>query len=220
MGDPIAKEGGGRWGVLLLAHGAPDRLEDIPAFLLNVREGRKLPDAAVNEIARRYSLIGGSPLLRLTTLQAQGLAKLLGRPVYLGMRNWKPFISEAVRQINADGVERVAAVCLAPQNSRTSIGLYKKYLLENAERLAPNVQVDFIESWHDHPRLVDAFRDRVANALTCTQAEAGGPVPVIFTAHSVPEKTIQDGDPYEQQVRETARLVANALGLKEFNVAF
>ena len=100
--------------MLLLAHGAPDRLEDIPAFLLNVREGRKLPEAAVNEIARRYSLIGGSPLLRLTTLQAQGLAKLLGRPVYLGMRNWKPFISEAVRQINADGLERVVGLCLAP----------------------------------------------------------------------------------------------------------
>ena len=129
MAAEVAKEGG-KWGVLLLAHGAPDRLGDIPAFLLNVRDGRKLPDAVVNEIVRRYSLIGGSPLLRLTTLQAEGLAKLLGRPVYLGMRNWKPFISEAVRQIKADGVERVVALCLAPQNSRTSIGLYKKYLLK------------------------------------------------------------------------------------------
>ena len=207
--------------MLLLAHGAPDRLGDIPAFLLNVRDGRKLPDAVVNEIVRRYSLIGGSPLLRLTTLQAEGLAKLLGRPVYLGMRNWKPFISEAVRQIKADGVERVVALCLAPQNSRTSIGLYKKYLLEDAERLAPNVQVDFIENWHDHSGLVEAFRERVATALARVQAAAGGPVvPVIFTAHSVPEKTIQGGDPYEQQVRETAALVAKAMGLKEFSVAF
>jgi len=148
------------------------------------------------------------------------LAKLLGRPVYVGMRNWKPFISEALRQISADEVERVVALCLAPQNSRTSIGLYKKYLFEDIERLAPNVQVDFIENWHDHPRLVEAFRDRVATALTRAQAEAGGPVPVIFTAHSVPEKTIQDGDPYEQQVRETAALVAKALGLKEYSVAF
>jgi ferrochelatase len=209
-----------RWGVLLLAHGAPDRLEDIPAFLLNVREGRKLPDAAVNEIVRRYRLIGGSPLLRLTTLQAEGLAKLLRRPVYLGMRNWKPFISEAVVKIKADGVERIVALCLAPQNSRTSIGLYKKYLFEDVERLAPNVRVDFIENWHDHPGLVEAFRERVATALARVQAEAGGPVPVIFTAHSVPEKTIQDGDPYEQQVRETAALVAKAMGLEEFSVAF
>jgi ferrochelatase len=222
--DKILKDGAGRtagWGVLLLAHGAPDRLEDIPAFLLNVRDGRKLPDAVVNEIIRRYSLIGGSPLLRLTTLQADGLAKLLGRPVYVGMRNWKPFISEAVRQIKADGVERVVALCLAPQNSRTSIGLYKKYLFEDLERLAPNVEVDFIENWHDHSGLVEAFRERVATALARVQAAAGGPVvPVIFTAHSVPEKTIQGGDPYEQQVRETAALVAKAVGLKEYSVAF
>jgi ferrochelatase len=209
-----------RWGVLLLAHGAPDRLEDIPAFLLNVRDGRKVPDAVVNEIVRRYSLIGGSPLLRLTTLQAEGLAKLLDHPVYMGMRNWKPFISEAVRQIKADGVERVVALCLAPQNSRTSIGLYKKYLFEDVERLAPNVQVDFIENWHDHSGLVEAFRERVATALARAQAAASGPVPIIFTAHSVPEKTIQGGDPYQQQVRETAALVAEAVGLKEFSVAF
>ena len=222
--DKILKDGAGRtagWGVLLLAHGAPDRLEDVPAFLLNVRDGRKLPDAVVNEIIRRYSLIGGSPLLRLTTLQAEGLAKLLGRPVYVGMRNWKPFISEAVRQIKADGVEHVVALCLAPQNSRTSIGLYKKYLFEDVERLAPDVQVDFIENWHDHSGLVEAFRERVATALARVQAAAGGPaVPVIFTAHSVPEKTIQGGDPYEQQVRETAALVAKAMGLKEYSVAF
>jgi len=220
METAIAKKTGGNWGVLLLAHGAPDRLEDIPAFLLNVREGRRLPDAAVNEIVRRYCLIGGSPLTRLTTLQAQRLAELLGRPVYVGMRNWKPFISEAVRQINADGAERIVALCLAPQNSRTSIGLYKKYLFEDVERVASNVQVDFIENWHDHPGLVEAFRERVATALARAQAEADGPVPVIFTAHSVPEKTIQDGDPYEQQVRETAALVANALGLEQFCVAF
>jgi ferrochelatase len=223
MTSKILKEGVGTtagWGVLLLAHGAPDRLEDIPAFLLNVRDGRKLPDALVKEIVRRYSLIGGSPLLCLTTLQAEGLAKLLGRRVYVGMRNWKPFISEAVRQIKADGIERVVALCLAPQNSRTSIGLYKKYLFEDVERLAPNVQVEFIENWHDHSGLVEAFRERVATALARVRAAAGGPVPVIFTAHSVPEKTIQGGDPYEQQARETAALVAKAMGLNEFSVAF
>jgi len=220
MANAIAEARSAKWGVLLLAHGAPDRLEDIPAFLLNVRGGRKLPDAAVNEITRRYSLIGGSPLLRLTTLQAEGLAKRLGRPIYLGMRNWKPLISDAVRQISADGVERVVAICLAPQNSRTSIGLYKKCLFEDAARLAPQVQVDFVENWHDHPDLVEAFRERVATSLARVHDEARGPVPVIFTAHSVPQKTIEDGDPYEQQVKETAALVAKAVGLEEYDVAF
>jgi protoporphyrin/coproporphyrin ferrochelatase len=220
MANAIAESGSENWGVLLLAHGAPDRLEDIPAFLLNVRGGRKLPDAAVNEIIRRYGLIGGSPLLRLTTSQAQGLAKRLGRPIYVGMRNWKPFISDAVGQIAADGVERVVALCLAPQNSRTSIGLYRRCLLEETERLAPQVRVVFIDNWHDHPGLVEAFRERVATALARVEAEAAGPVPVIFTAHSVPQKTIEDGDPYEQQVKETAALVARALGLEEYEVAF
>ena len=220
MANAIAEERSAKWGVLLLAHGAPDRLEDIPAFLLNVRGGRKLPEAAVNEIIRRYGLIGGSPLLRLTTSQAQGLAKRLGRPIYVGMRNWKPFIADAVRQIAADGVERVVALCLAPQNSRTSIGLYRRCLLEETERLAPQVRVVFIDNWHDHPGLVEAFRERVATALARVEAEAAGPVPVIFTAHSVPQKTIEDGDPYEQQVKETAALVARALGLEEYEVAF
>ena len=220
MERAVSKEGGEKWGVLLLAHGAPDRLEDIPAFLLNVRGGRKLPDPAVNEIIRRYSLIGGSPLLRLTTLQAQGLVKKLGRPVYVGMRNWKPFISDAVRQLSADRVGRVVSLCLAPQNSRTSIGLYKKYLFDDAKRLAPDVQIDFVENWHDHPGLVEAFRERATTALAQAQAEAGGPVPVIFTAHSVPQKTIEDGDPYEQQVKETAALVAKAAGLERYDVAF
>src|SRR3989304_463576 len=95
-----------QWGVLLLAHGAPDCLEDIPEFLLNVRGGRKLPDAAVKEIIHRYSLVGGgSPLLRLTNLQAEALARALGRPVYVGMRNWKPFIPDTVHQLKEDGIK-------------------------------------------------------------------------------------------------------------------
>jgi ferrochelatase len=210
-----------RWGVLLLAHGAPDRLEDIPEFLLNVRGGRKLPDAVVQEIIHRYSLIGGgSPLLRLSTLQAEGLARLLVHPVYVGMRNWKPYIADAVRQLSDDGVGRVVVLCLAPQNSRTSIGLHRKYLFDAVEKHAPGLQLNFIESWHDHPLLVEAFREKVATAIARVETEAGGPVPVVFTAHSVPEKTIADGDPYAQQVRETARLVAEALGLAGYRLAF
>jgi ferrochelatase len=210
-----------RWAILLLAHGAPDRLEDIPEFLLNVRGGRKLPEPMVQEIIRRYRLIGGgSPLLRLTSLQAEGLAGLLAHPVYFAMRNWKPFIPDTIRQLSGAGIDRVVALCLAPQNSRTSIGLYRKYLGDAVAKFAPGVQVDFIESWHDHPGLVEAYRERVAAAIARVETEAGGPVPVIFTAHSVPEKTIAEGDPYDQQVRETARLVAEALGLAGYRLAF
>ncbi|MBI1941023.1 MAG: ferrochelatase [Acidobacteria bacterium] len=210
-----------RWGVLLLAHGAPDRPEDIPEFLLNVRGGRKLPDAAVQEIIRRYSLIGGgSPLLKITNLQAEALGRVLSHPVYVGMRNWKPFIADTVARIKEDEVERVVALCLTPHNSRTSIGLYRKHLFDAVEKIAPQVQVEFIESWHDHPQLVAAYREKISQALQRAEAEAGKPVPVIFTAHSVPAKTIEEGDPYEQQVKETAARVAQAMGLKDWRLAF
>jgi len=210
-----------RWGVLLLAHGAPDKLEDIPEFLLNVRGGRPLPEPVVKEITHRYSLIGGgSPLLRLTTLQAEALAKLIAHPVYVGMRNWKPFIADAVRRLNNDGVDRIVAVCLAPQNSRTSTGLYRKNLMDAVEQVHPGLAVDFIESYHDNPGLIEAFCERAETALNLAQQETGGPVPIIFTAHSVPERTIAEGDPYEQQARETARLVAGSMGLSAFRMAF
>jgi ferrochelatase len=211
------------WGVLLLAHGAPDNLADIPEFLLNVRGGRKLPDAAVEEIIRRYKLIGGSPLLKLTNLQAHALERELKLPVYVGMRNWKPFIGEALERIVADGVERVVALCLAPHNSRTSIGLYRKYLDEARVKIVPTLRVDFIENWHDHPLLIGAFREKLAQGIDRARAEAGGEVPVIFTAHSVPEKTIAAGDPYRRQVTETAALIAEAIGpddLPRYRVAF
>jgi len=224
MGTPnqeLSEGSANRWAVLLLAHGAPEKLEDIPEFLLNVRGGRKLPDEAVQEIIRRYSLIGGgSPLLQITNRQAEALAKHIIRPVYVGMRNWRPFIADAVRQISRDSIDRVVALCLAPQNSRTSIGLYRKHLMDAVEAHAPRLQVDFIANWHDHPGLIAAFQKNIAAALAHVEAEAGQRVPVIFTAHSVPAKTIVDGDPYEQQVRETATLVAMALGLIDYGVAF
>ena len=213
--------GPSRWAVLLLAHGAPDRLGDIPEFLLNVRGGRGLPESAVAEIIERYARIGGSsPLLKITTRQAEALAKTLGLPVYVGMRNWKPYIEDAVRKLTEDGADRVLALCLAPQNSRTSIGLYRSYLSKAVDKMAPGLQVEFVESWHDHPGLIAAFREKVSSALARAEGEAGGPVPLVFTAHSVPVKTLAEGDPYESQVKETAHLVAQAMGLTDYRVAF
>ncbi len=209
-----------RWGVLLLAHGAPERLEEIPEFLLNVRGGRKLPDAAVAEITRRYRLIGGSPLLRLTNAQAEALAKVLTYPVYVGMRNWTPFIADAVRRMSGDRITRMVALCLAPQNSRTSIGLYRRYLMEAVEKIAPVLHVEFVENWHARELLIAAFRQKIGLAIERAEAETRRSVPVIFTAHSVPAKTIAEGDPYEQQVRETAALVAKALDLEDYTLAF
>lgn len=215
--------------VLLLAHGTPDSVEAIPDFLRNVTGGRPIPPEAVKEIQHRYSLIGHSPLTEITHRQAQRLARLLDLPVYVGMRNWHPYIPDVVRQMSEDGVTRAAAICLAPQNSRTSVGLYRRALFGEAggEQIYPPAgeeppfTVEFIESWHDHPALVLAFAERLMDTWTRASVELGKAAPILFTAHSVPQRTIAAGDPYEQQARSTAELVAaQVAGLPQGNWRF
>lgn len=190
--------------VLLIAHGSPERVEDIPEFLLNISRGRPMPEAVVREVQHRYSLIGSSPLTRITRQQADAVARELGLPVYVGMRNWRPFIADTLQQMAGDGITSVVAICLAPHNSRTSVGLYKQVLFGNK----PPFAIDFVEEWHDHPLLIAAFAERLRAGWTRACAEHGSQLPVLFTAHSVPTRTVAEGDPYEMQTRETAALVA------------
>jgi protoporphyrin/coproporphyrin ferrochelatase len=195
--------------VLLLAHGSPDSAEDIPQFLVQVTGGKHLPPPVVEEVKRRYNLIGVSPLTQRTLEQGDLLARELGMPVYVGMRNWKPYIADAVRKMQSDGVQHVIAICLAPQNSRTSTGLYRSALTQHN----PPFTIDFIESWHDQPFLIQAFSEKLRAGLQAAEAEYHGKLPIIFTAHSVPERTITEGDPYKDQARETAALVARTANL-------
>jgi ferrochelatase len=174
--------------VLLLAHGTPDELADIPKYLSNVVSGRPMPHAVVEEITHRYGLIGKSPLTALTLEQGRLLSQAMGLPVYVGMRNWKPYIVDTVRQMKADGVTEAVAVCLAPQNSRTSVGLYRRAVFAEA---GDAIRIDFVEGWADHPSLADAFAARLAPVLERVSAETGEPASVLFTAHSVPCRTIQ-----------------------------
>ena len=194
--------------VLLLAHGSPDSPADIPEFLKYVTGGRPVPDAVIEEIKHRYTLIGKSPLTEITLQQASALHNEIAMPVYVGMRNWRPFIGDTVRKMMSDGMEQVLAICLAPQNSSTSTGLYRKALMAE---MKPEISVQFVESWHDHPQLIQAFADRLDPVWRKASSENGRAVPVIFTAHSVPARTIQAGDPYEQQAKETAQLVGRRI---------
>jgi protoporphyrin/coproporphyrin ferrochelatase len=190
--------------VLLIAHGSPERVEDIPEFLQNISRGRPMPEAVVREVQHRYSLIGSSPLTSITRQQAEGVSRELGIPAYVGMRNWHPFIADTLQQMTADGVERAVAICLAPHNSRTSVGLYKQVLFGNDVPF----DINFVEEWHDHSLLIEAFAEKLRAGWTNASAEHGSRIPVLFTAHSVPQRTIAEGDPYEAQTRETAALVA------------
>jgi ferrochelatase len=218
---------GEKTAVLLLAHGTPETLDDIPAYLRNVVSGRPMPDSVVEEIRHRYSRIGKSPLTEITMQQGQLLAERIGLPVYIGMRNWKPYIADVVRQMRADGVSNAAVICLAPQNSRTSVGLYRRAVFAEA---GDAIRIDFVEGWADHPLLAKAFADRLIPLHENLTAETGNAVPVLFTAHSVPCRTIQtpapqdrsgdrdkilwpasspaSPDPYAIDAKTTARLVA------------
>ena len=203
--------------VLLLAHGTADSIDDIPEFLRNVTGGRPVPPQVIEEVKHRYSLIGHSPMNEITARQGELLARELRLPVYVGMRNWKPLIPDVVKKMASDGVLRAVAICLAPQNSRTSVGLYRKAVEGDS---GPSFALDFIESWHDHPQLIQAFAEKLRAGWAAACAEAGARLPVVFTAHSVPSRTIAEGDPYERQARETASLVANSGGLKESDWSF
>jgi ferrochelatase len=197
--------------VLLLAHGTPERIEEIPAYLANVTGGRQLAPAAIQEIQRRYALIGRSPLTEITMHQAALISEELGLPTYVGMRNWKPYIRDAVARMKADGITYAIVICLAPQNSRTSVGLYRSALMGETGN-APFV-VDFVPNWHAEPLLIRAFSEKLRDGWSHACLEANAPVPVLFTAHSVPLRTVKladddSGDDYERQTRQTAELVA------------
>lgn len=209
--------------VLLLAHGTPETLADIPEYLRNVTSGRSLPAEAIAEITHRYSLIGQSPLTELTLAQARLLEQHTGIPVYVGMRNWKPYIANTVHRMLAEGVTAAAAICLAPQNSRTSVGLYRRAVMAEAGH---KLVVDFTEGWADHASLIAAFAERLRTRRRALMNEVDHAVPVLFTAHSVPCRTIQTAasaandrpagtpstpDPYAIEAKRTAALVAAQL---------
>jgi ferrochelatase len=206
--------------VLLLAHGTPNVLGEMPAYLAKVTGGRALPPSVVAELQHRYAQIGlgetpttqPPPLTRWTLAQARLLESALAAgghslPVYAAMRNWHPFIADVVAKMRADGITRILALCLAPQNSRTSTGLYRRDLTAAFEAeaarnpAAPKPHLTFIESWSDEPSLIEAFAQRLidlyprdcaeSSAAAGTKAES---LPVLFTAHSVPCRTVQSSE--------------------------
>jgi protoporphyrin/coproporphyrin ferrochelatase len=230
--------------VLLLAHGTPDVLGEMAAYLSKVTGGRALPQAVVEELQSRYAEIGlretpGEEIPHLTKwtltqgyLLEQALRAGGGNAkVYVGMRNWHPYIADVVAEMRADGVKRFKAVCLAPQNSRTSVGLYRQAV----QAAATGMEMEFVAGWAESPTLAQAFSEKLWPVWAEACAAAGRRVPVLFTAHSVPCRTISTGsasiegarpgtpmqdspDPYPVEAKRTALLVAErmqAVGMTE-----
>jgi protoporphyrin/coproporphyrin ferrochelatase len=194
--------------VVLMAYGSPSEPEDVRPYLEDVRGGRPVSDEAVEELAERYRRIGGrSPLDDVTEAQRAALERELGAPVFVGMKHWRPRIAEAVEAALAAGATRIVGLVLAPHYSRLSIGGYRERL---EEALGGRAELELVESWHDEPAFVDVLADRVRGTAAW----------VVFTAHSLPERILADGDPYREQLLETSRLVAERAGLERWSFAF
>ena len=191
-----------------MAYGSPERLEDIPAYFSDIRGGRPVRQEAVDELVERYRRIGGSsPLNRITEAQRAGLEEATGLPVYVGMKHWEPWIQDAVERALADGAERLVGLVLAPHYSRLSIGGYRDRL---EAALDGGAELAFVESWHDHEPYIELLADRVRGTDTH----------VVFTAHSLPERILAEGDPYRDQLLETSALVAERAGVGDWSFAF
>ena len=203
--------------VLLLAHGAPERVEDVERYLSFVRGARPgsgpTPPSVVDEVKRRYAEIGGSsPLLRWTRAQAEALQESLKIPVFFGMRNWHPFIQETMERVRDAGIERLAAICMAPQFSHASVGLYMRRTEQAKRDTGAAADLVWAKSFHDEPLLIEALAERLAPV-------AGGRR-VLFTAHSLPEAALAPDDPYDRETRATAKAVAAQAGLSDWDFAY
>jgi ferrochelatase len=191
-----------------MAYGSPTRPEDIPAYFSDIRGGRPIRQEAVDELVERYRRIGGSsPLNEITERQRTALEHDLGAPVYVGMKHWTPRIADAAEEALAAGAQRIVGLVLAPHYSSISIGGYRDRLVEAVGDRAETVM---IESWHDHAPFVDLVAERIR----------GTDAHVVFTAHSLPERILAEGDPYKDQLLETSRLVAERAGVARWSFAF
>ena len=198
------------YAVVLMAYGSPDRLEDVPAYYADIRGGRPIAPERLDELVERYRSLGietSNPLNEITEETRARLEGVLGVPVYTGMRHWTPRIADAAERALATGAGLVVGLVLAPHFSTMSIGAYRR-LLEDG--LGGRAELAFVERWGAEPGFVELLADR----LRGTEAH------VVFTAHSLPERIVAEGDPYRDELLETSRLVAEAAGVDDWSFSF
>ena len=204
-------------GVLIMAYGGPNSLAEIPGYLADIRQGRPTTPAVLEEISHNYEQIGGkSPLLEITQAQVAAAQAQLDPSrfrCYLGMRHWSPWIEDVVGQMVEDGITHAISLVLAPHYSKMSIAKYQDKIRDGLAMFRGDITFQHIASYHDAPKLIQAFAERVQGSLACWPE--GEQVHVVFSAHSLPTRILKMGDPYDQQLRETARLVAEKIGLPE-----
>ena len=196
--------------VILMAYGSPERVADVPAYYADIRGGRPIAPEHLEDLVARYRSLGiedANPLNAITEATRAALQDEVGLPVFTGMKHWTPRIADAVDAAIAGGAKRLVGLVLAPHYSRLSIGGYRT-LLDDA--VAGRAEVAFVDSWHDDQGFVSFLADRIRD----TDAH------VVFTAHSLPARILDEGDPYQDQLLETARLVADSAGIEDWSFSF
>ena len=206
-------------GVLIMAYGGPNSLDEIPGYLADIRGGRPTTPAVLEEITHNYQQIGGkSPLLALTRKQMEAIAAHFDPDqfrFYLGMRHWSPWIEETIRDMLADGIREAVSIVMAPHYSQLSIAKYQEKIAAGLKMYRGQIAFSHVESFHTAPGLIQALANRVHEGLSNWPENEPVNVHVVFSAHSLPERILKMGDPYDKQLRETASLVAKQAGLPD-----
>ena len=212
--------------VLLIGFGGPRGPKEIRPFLKNVLRGRRVPAERLESVVHHYELFGGiSPITEITMQQAKGLRERLrphALPVYLGMRNWHPFLDDTLQEMAAAGIRRILALILAPHHSYSSCGQYKQNVLQalNASTLAAHhLEVTYINGWHTHPKFVEANVDHITNALNTLPSNRRSNARLIFTAHSIPVAMANEAT-YERDLTESAELIAEQVSTTNWAIVY
>ena len=193
-----------------MAYGSPEQVADVPAYYSDIRGGRPIAQELLDDLVARYRSLGiedSNPLNAITEATRAALQEELGLPVYTGMKHWTPRIADAADAALAAGAERLVGLVLAPHYSSLSIAGYRK-LLKDA--VGDRADIVFVDSWHDDQGFISFLADRIRD----TEAH------VVFTAHSLPARILDEGDPYKDQLLETARLVADTAGVEDWSFSF
>lgn len=214
-------------GLLVMAYGTPYSEADIERYYTHIRHGRKPSDEQLADLTGRYEAIGGiSPLAKITESQARGLCDRLNElqdeiefKLYIGLKHIEPFLEDAVAEMHKDGITEAVSMVLAPHFSTFSIKSYNGRIKEEAEKLG-NLKITSIESWYDEPKFIQYWSDRVSEAFAAMTEEQREKACLIVSAHSLPEKIKELGDPYPDQLQETADLIARAAGVENYEVGW
>lgn len=214
-------------GLLVMAYGTPNEEADIERYYTHIRHGRKPSDEQLADLTGRYKAIGGiSPLAQITKNQAQGLCDRLNEvqdeiefKMYIGLKHIEPFLEDAVAEMHKDGITEAVSIVLAPHFSTFSIKSYNGRIKEEAEKLG-NLTITSVESWYDEPKFIQYWNEKVSEAFAAMSDAEREKACLIVSAHSLPEKILAMGDPYADQLNETADLIAKAAGVKNYAVGW